>query len=121
MIHPLFTQYDEDLGNRLNAGRPADDRATYGETITVFGVAGWNGLSLTDNPPNVMFSIAANAQSASGSARSRSPRSRLKHFHTSRELRAGRANLQRQLPGLDLPSCLEQAIMWLLIRLSLEN
>jgi len=31
MIHPLFTQYNEDLGNRLNAGRPADDFATYGE------------------------------------------------------------------------------------------
>jgi len=28
MIHPLFTQYDEDLGNRLNGGRPADDFAT---------------------------------------------------------------------------------------------
>jgi hypothetical protein len=101
MIHPLFTQYNEDLGNRLNAGRPADDLATYGETITkaiagvvsatgtaedpcaygervarrfcpnilpyevgtpaVFGFAGWNGRSLTDNATNVMFSIAANA------------------------------------------------------------
>ena len=28
MIHPLFTQFNEDLGNRLNAGRPADDFAT---------------------------------------------------------------------------------------------
>jgi hypothetical protein len=101
MIHPLFTQFNEDLGNRLNAGRPADDLATYGETITkaiagvvsaigtaedphaygekvahrfcpnilsyevgtsaVFGFAEWNGRSLTDNAPNVMFSIAANA------------------------------------------------------------
>jgi hypothetical protein len=100
MIHPLFTQYNEDLGNRLNAGRPADDLATYGETITraiagavsatgtaedpcaygeqiarrfcpnilpykigtpaVFGFGGWNGRSLTDNAPNVMFSIATN-------------------------------------------------------------
>ncbi len=34
MIHPLFTQYNEDLGNRLNAGRPADDFATYGEAVT---------------------------------------------------------------------------------------
>jgi len=34
MIHPLFTQYNEVLGNRLNAGRPSDDLATYGETIT---------------------------------------------------------------------------------------
>ncbi len=101
MIHPLFTQYNEDLGNRLNAGRPSDDLATYGETIAkavagvvsatgtaedpcaygqtvarrfcpnilpyqvgtpaVFGFAEWNGRSLTDNTPNVMFSLAANA------------------------------------------------------------
>ncbi len=100
MIHPLFTQYNEDLGNRLNAGRPADDFATYGDTViksiagavtalgtaedprgyaskvahrffpnvlpytvgtaAVFGFAGWNGRSLTDNAPDVMFSIAAN-------------------------------------------------------------
>jgi hypothetical protein len=100
MIHPLFTQYNEDLGNRLNAGRPTDDFATYGEAVTksiadvvtangtaedperygekvahrffpnilpyevgtpaVFGFAEWNGRSLTDNAPDVMFSIAAN-------------------------------------------------------------
>ena len=34
MIHPLFTQYNEDLGNRLNAGCPADDFATYGAAVT---------------------------------------------------------------------------------------
>jgi hypothetical protein len=101
MIHPLFTQFNEDLGNRLNAGRPADDFATYGEVVgkAVAGVVGangtsedpdayglkiahrffpnmlpyevgtkagfgfveWNGRSLTDNAPDVMFSIAANA------------------------------------------------------------
>jgi hypothetical protein len=100
MIHPLFTQFNEDLGNRLNAGRPADDFATYGEatakaiagviaasqtaedpraygekvahrffpnilpyevgTPASFGFAGWNGRSLTDNAPDVMFSLAAN-------------------------------------------------------------
>jgi len=100
MIHPLFTQYNEDLGNRLNAGRPADDFATYGEAVAkaiagvvaangtaedpraygenvahrffpniltyqvgtpaAFGFVDWNGRSLTDNAPNVMFSIAAN-------------------------------------------------------------
>jgi hypothetical protein len=100
MIPPLFTQYNEDLGNRLNAGRPADDFATYGDAITkaiagvvrangtaedpnayaekvahrifpnvlpyevgtpaVFGFAEWNGRSLTDNAPDVMFSIAVN-------------------------------------------------------------
>ena len=101
MIHPLFTQFNENLGNRLNAGCPADDLATYGEAITkaiagvvsangtaesqcaygetvarrfcpnvlpyevgtpaVFGFAEWNGRSLTDNAPDVMFSLAANA------------------------------------------------------------
>jgi Domain of unknown function (DUF4331) len=100
MIHPLFTQFNEDLGNRLNAGRPTDDFATYGETVmkavarvvaafgtaedarayaekvahrffpnmlpytigtpAAFGFAEWNGRSLTDNAPNVMFTIAAN-------------------------------------------------------------
>jgi len=100
MIPPLFTQYNEDLGNRLNAGRPSDDFATYGEAITksiagvvtaygtaenpeayadkfahrifpnmlpyqvgtpaIFGFSQWNGRSLTDNAPNVMFSLAAN-------------------------------------------------------------
>ena len=100
MIPPLFTQYNEDLGDRLNAGCPSNDFATYGEAITksiagvvtangtaedpagyaetvahrlfpnilpyevgtpaVFGFAEWNGRSLTDNAPDVMFSIAAN-------------------------------------------------------------
>ncbi len=100
MIHPLFTQYNEDLGNRLNAGRPSDDYATYGAaaaksiasvvaangtaedpqaygeklahrffpnilpyevgTPAAFGFAEWNGRSLTDNAPDVMFSLAAN-------------------------------------------------------------
>jgi hypothetical protein len=100
MIHPLFTQYNEDLGTRLNAGRPSDDLATYGEAVTkaiagvvsangtaedpkayaekvarrffpnilpyevgtpaVFSFAEWNGRSLTDNAPDVMFSIATN-------------------------------------------------------------
>lgn len=100
MMHPLFTQYNEDLGNRLNAGIPTEDFATFGKTViksvagavaangtaedpqayaetvahrflpnilpyvvgtpAVFGFAEWNGRSLTDNAPNVMFSIAAN-------------------------------------------------------------
>jgi hypothetical protein len=101
MIHPLFTQYNEDLGNRLNAGRPADDFATFGAaamksiagavraagtaqdpqeyeakvahrffpnilpytvgTSAVFGFGDWNGRSLIDNAPDVMFSIATNS------------------------------------------------------------
>ncbi len=101
MIHPLFTQYNEDLGNRLNGGQPVDDFATFGETFAsaiagvvralgtsedpkgygarvarrlcpnilpyevgtgaTFGFGDWNGRSPTDNAPDVMFSIAANA------------------------------------------------------------
>ena len=34
MMPPLFAQYDEDLGNRLNAGRPADDFATWGKVLS---------------------------------------------------------------------------------------
>jgi hypothetical protein len=100
MIHPLFTQYNEELGDRLNAGAPADDYATYGElaakeiagvvaaygtaedptaygetvahrffpnvlpyrigTPAAFSFAGFNGRALTDNAPDVMFSLAAN-------------------------------------------------------------
>ena len=100
MIHPLFTQFNEGLGDRLNAGRPADDLATYGEVISkaiasvvaangtsedpegygakvahrffanilpyevgtpaALSFVEWNGRSLTDNAPDVMFSIAAN-------------------------------------------------------------
>ena len=100
MIHPLFTQYNEELGNQLNSGRPADDFERFGETVikavagavrangtaedprayaekvahrflpnilpytvgtpAAFGMAEWNGRSLTDNAPNVMFTIASN-------------------------------------------------------------
>jgi Domain of unknown function (DUF4331) len=100
MIHPLFTQFNEDLGNNLNAGVPSGDLTTHGKTVSKavagvvaaygtaedpqaygekvarrfcpnllpymvgtaasFGFAEWNGRSLTDNAPDVMFSIAAN-------------------------------------------------------------
>jgi hypothetical protein len=100
MIPPLFTQYNENLGNRLNAGRPFDDFTTHGEAVikaiagvvsaygtaedskayaekvahrfcpnilpyevgtpASFGFVEWNGRSLTDNAPDVMFSMAAN-------------------------------------------------------------
>ncbi len=100
MIHPLFTQFNEDLGNRLNAGHPSEDLATHGKTVAqaiagvvaaygtaqdplaygekvarrfcpnllpysvgtaaVFGFEEWNGRSLADNAPDVMFSLAAN-------------------------------------------------------------
>ena len=47
MIHPLFTQFNEDLGNRLNAGRPADDFATYGGVVgkAIASVVAANGTS----------------------------------------------------------------------------
>ena len=47
MIHPLFTQFNEDLGNRLNAGRPADDFATYGKVVTkaIAGVVSATGTA----------------------------------------------------------------------------
>jgi hypothetical protein len=100
MIHPLFTQYNEDLGNRLNGGAPATDVETFGGTVinevagvvgaygtaedprayaetvahrflpnvlpyrvgtpAAFGFAEWNGRSLTDSAPDVMFTIASN-------------------------------------------------------------
>jgi len=100
MIPPLFAQYNEDFGNRLNAGHPSEDFATYGAHVTrsiedvvaaygtaedphayaekiahrlfpnmlpytvgtqaSFGFVEWNGRTLTDNAPNVMFSTAAN-------------------------------------------------------------
>ncbi|NAS24967.1 DUF4331 domain-containing protein [Herbidospora sp. NEAU-GS84] len=100
MIHPLFTQYDEDLGDRLNTNDPADDIRVHGDLIrskvagvvraygtaadpeayaqtvmermlpnmlpyrvgtkAAFTFAGWNGRTLTDNAPDVMFSFAAN-------------------------------------------------------------
>jgi hypothetical protein len=100
MIHPLFTQFNEQLGDDLNAGRPSDDPMMYGDLLTLeiagvvgaygtaedprayaadvvdrflpnvlpyivgtpacFGFSSWNGRTLTDNAPDVMFSIAAN-------------------------------------------------------------
>ena len=43
----VFTQCDEDLGNRLNAGRPADEFATYGAAVgkAIAGVVAANGTS----------------------------------------------------------------------------
>ena len=34
MMPPLFAQFDEVLGNRLNAGHPSEDFATYGARVT---------------------------------------------------------------------------------------
>jgi hypothetical protein len=45
--HPLFTQSNEDLGNRLNGGRPVDDFATHGKTVaqSVASVVAANGTA----------------------------------------------------------------------------
>lgn len=109
MIHPLFTQYNEELGDELNGGRPSEDLETYGKllgheiagvvraygtaadpdayaasvvsrflpnvlpyvvgTPAGFGFNSWNGRALTDNAPNVMFSIAANTPVSLGIGR----------------------------------------------------
>lgn len=51
----------------MNAGHPRDDFDTYGTTLinavgtrAVFGMANWNGRSLTDNAPDAMFTLASN-------------------------------------------------------------
>jgi hypothetical protein len=106
MIHPLFTQYDENLGDRLNENVPSEDVERYGTALTEsiadvvraygtaqdpeayartvvdrilpnvlpyvvgtpasYGFARWNGRTLTDNAPDVMFSLAANTPVALG-------------------------------------------------------
>ncbi len=109
MIHPLFTQLDEELGDKLNTTVPAEDRQLYAQPLTAmvasligasgtavdaesyaryvtdrilpnmlpyivgtpasFGFARWNGRSLTDNAPEVMFSFAANTAVSLGLTR----------------------------------------------------
>jgi hypothetical protein len=100
MMHPLFTQFNEALGDSLNGGRPKEDFVRFGEvmarevagavrasgtaadadtygrdfarrvlpnvspytvgTPAVFGYLQWNGRSLIDKAPDVMFSLACN-------------------------------------------------------------
>jgi Domain of unknown function (DUF4331) len=100
MIHPLFTAFNEDLGDRLNGGSPATDVDIFADSVisavaaavaatgtasdpsayarsvahrllpnmlpyvvgtpAVFGFASWNGRSLIDNAPDVMFSLVTN-------------------------------------------------------------
>lgn len=106
MVQPLFTQFNAELGNHLNAGVPADDIAKHGKTImsavaavvtaygsaqepqayaadvaarllpdvlpytigtpAVYGFNGFNGRTLTDNAPDVMFSLATNTAFSTG-------------------------------------------------------
>ncbi|WP_327001650.1 DUF4331 domain-containing protein [Dactylosporangium sp. NBC_01737] len=100
MIHALFTQYHETLGDQLNLTVPTEDAASHGKllaeavasvvaaygtaedpgaygaavaarllpdilpytvgTAAVYGFNGFNGRALTDNAPDVMFSLATN-------------------------------------------------------------
>lgn len=106
MVHPLFTQYDDALGDDLNSGAPRDDYATYGERVAAqiaacvgaygsvedpghygevvahrlfpnilpytvgtpaaFSFGGFNGRSLIDNAPDVMFTLAMNTPVTQG-------------------------------------------------------
>jgi hypothetical protein len=53
MIHPLFTQYNEDFGNRLTAGCSANDFATYGASVAkaIASVVSANGTSIFSQHP----------------------------------------------------------------------
>lgn len=113
MVHPLFTQHDGDLGDRLNVTRPADDPQNFGKVVAdmvagvvgaygtaedphaygrsvaerlfpnvlpytvgtpaVYGFDQWNGRSLTDNAPDVMFSLATNTAFTIGLTRDSVP------------------------------------------------
>jgi hypothetical protein len=48
MIHPLFTQFNEELGDRLNAGLPSEDFAMYGDQAAkaIAGVVAAYGTSV---------------------------------------------------------------------------
>ena len=68
MIHPLFTQFNEDLGDQLNAGSPSEDFETYGELVTkeVAGVVAAYGTA--EDPVEY-----ARGQSRTGSCRTSFP------------------------------------------------
>jgi hypothetical protein len=71
------TERPKAIAGVVAANGTAEDPRAYGETVAhrvcpnilpyevgtpaVFGFAQWNGRSLTDNAPDVMFSMAANA------------------------------------------------------------
>ena len=69
MIHPLFTQFNEDLGNPLNGGRPADNFPTHGKTVAkaIAGVVAAYGTA-EDPRPMVKSSRTASAQRTSVSS-----------------------------------------------------
>jgi hypothetical protein len=86
MIHPLFTQFYEDLGNRLNAGCPADDLSTHGKTVTKAkaGVVAPNGTALPSCPSPLNNCHPAcpeeRRERSEGSAAPLSPSSEISNF-----------------------------------------
>ncbi|GHH76771.1 hypothetical protein GCM10018793_23270 [Streptomyces sulfonofaciens] len=58
MIHPLFTQYDEELGDQLNGGRPADDPHVFGK-IAADMIAGTVRAHGTAEDPDAYGHVAA--------------------------------------------------------------
>ena len=76
LIHEGIEYDSKAVAGVVSATGTAEDPCAYGEQVArrfcpnilpyelgtpaVFGFAKWNGRSLTDNAPNVMFSIAAN-------------------------------------------------------------
>jgi hypothetical protein len=75
----------QSIANVVSANGTSEDPQAYAETVAhrffpnilpykvgtpaVFGFAEWNGRSLTDNAPDVMFSIAANTPVSLGIGR----------------------------------------------------
>jgi hypothetical protein len=58
MIHPLFTQYDEMLGDDLNSGVPRDDYSTYGERVAAQIAACVGAYGTTEDPSHYGESVA---------------------------------------------------------------
>ncbi|MFE7123320.1 DUF4331 family protein [Streptomyces sp. NPDC057617] len=59
MIHPLFTQLDEDLGDRLNQGRPADDVRNYAGTVAAMIAGAVRAYGTSADPDAYGQSFAA--------------------------------------------------------------
>jgi hypothetical protein len=69
MIHPFFTQFNEDLGNPLNGGRPADNFPTHGKTVAK-AIAGVVAAYGTAERPKAMVKSSRTASAQRTSVRS---------------------------------------------------
>jgi hypothetical protein len=96
IIHPLFTQFNEDLGNRLNGGRPADDFPTYGKTVAK-AIAGVVAAYGTAEDPQAMVKSSGTASAQRTSVCSW-------HAGGIRLRRVERPVAQRQRSGRDVRS-----------------